>query len=311
MSLYHQNRLVTDIDLAEISSTYRVPFEVVQEVLAQIEVNGTPHYHVYDQEMNGKIRKLADNISTFADCEPEALTENEDMLDRAANGLMSAMADPLHGTFILNDGICTINPKNPPQLIHSYQVVANVLKLRDLGGKIDDKSSWMLGSIINELKNYHGEAFEISQVCDQTTKTYNTVYTAEEVYKAFKNKRYNVTFTHHKEAYFAKIADEDKKLVLHKSEVFELTSKHVRSLCGIIKSIQDSTLVANIRSREQALDLIKANQDLKVTYITYNDQQWKRINGTATSIPNGTLTIDLKNWTVRRDNGEPEEIEKK
>ena len=189
-------------------------------------------------------------------------------------------------------------------------MVANVLKLRDLGGKIDDKSSWMLGSIIHELRNFHGEAFEVGQICNQTTMAYNTIYTAEEVFKAFRDKRYALPFTSHKEAYFAAISDEQRHLVLHKAETYELSSKHVRSLCNIIKRMDDDTTVRNIRSKEQALTLIDAINNLKANYIVYQDSTWTRISGTTTEIPTGTIVIDLKNWTVRKNNDEPTEIEK-
>jgi len=312
MTLYYQNQVLEECHYPAIAIRFSLPIDVVEETVAQIRLNGTPHYHVYDKSIADKIESMAGEISEYGSFEPAVLNNQESVEDRAANHLMVALADPVNNSFIVNiDGTCSINPDRPPELVHSYQVVANVLKLRDLGGKIDDKSSWMLGSIVHELRNFHGEAFEVGQVCNQTTAAYNTIYTAEEVFKAFKTKRYALPYTSHKEAYFAAITDEQKHLVLHKAETYELTSKHVRSLCNIIKRMEDDTTVRNIRSKDQALVLIEAINNLKANYLVYQDSTWTRISGTTQQIPTGTIVIDMKNWTVRKNNDEPVEIERK
>jgi hypothetical protein len=174
---------------------------------------------------------------------------------------------------------------------------------------MEDKTSWMLGSIIDELENLHGENFEVGQVAETTDKSLNTIWTTVSVYRAFKKKRYKLSFSSHKEAFHQKIPDESKHLILHKAEVFKLGPKPIRHLACIVKTMGDDQVIKNIRSKQQAEDLILAHKSNKVTYLVFDDG-WRRISGTASSIPQGKVVIDLKNWTARANNGEPVEIQK-
>lgn len=315
-TLYYNNAVLAETQYSAIAEEHNLSYDIVSEVVSQIERFGEPSYFNYTGPIRENIKAFADKISTTPKAAeniiPIKKNEDQDIVDRAAFGLMNAMTDQLGcGSFIITEeGVCTINPENPPQLITSYQVVSNVLKLRDLGDNIDDKSSWMLGSIVSELERYYGEEFEVGQVCNQETASYNTIWTATEVYKAFKDKRYSVSFTHHKEAYFAKIPPETKHLILSKSETYGLTSKHVRALASIAKLMEDDQVIRNIRSKDQAEDLIRVHKDNKVIYLVLENNEWTKINGTAAAIPTGRLVIDLKNLTVRKDNGEPVQIKK-
>ena len=234
--------------------------------------------------------------------DPEETTEQDEIVEHAAHGLMDAFSDS-EGCFIISeDGCCRINPDKPPTIQHSLTVVANVLKLKDLGSVVDDKSSWMLGSIIASLEDFHGENFAVSQVCDSTTKAYNTVVTAVGVFKAFKLKRYKLSFSSHKEAHYAKIPDAHKRLILHKAETFKIGPKSIRALCTIAKTMEDDTTIRNIRSQKQALDLIAAYKEAKVIYVVYNEGEWTRMTGLAVEPPEGKIVLNLKDWTAQAGN---------
>ena len=303
--LFHRGSIVTDSDIHDLSEEYSLPPDVVSEVIAKLRLGKACYNTDYPEPLWENLAEFQIHLST-----KPAEAKEDDVVDRAAFGLMGAMAGD--GTFLITEeGICTINPANPPELSHAYQVVANVFKLRDLGDVIDDRSTWMLGSICSELRGFFGESFEPSQVCELTEVSCNTVYTAEKVYEHFKGKRKKLSFSHHKEAFFQKVEDEAKDLVLAKAETYGLGAKQVRALCCIIKAMEDDQVVRNIRSKSQAEDLIEAHKENKVSYLVLNENEWWKINGAASSIPTGRLVIDLKNLTVRKDNGEPVEIQTK
>jgi hypothetical protein len=330
-TLYYQNCPVTEEDFSDISGRFRIPYDTVAEVIEQMREDGFPNWASFTGTIRERIGQMVDAISLKpetrpdeADEEPQVdspteqteaieplpVSEEDDIVEHAAISLMQAMSETKTGSFIITeDGVCTINKNSPPSLIESYEVVANVLKLRSLAPKMEDKTSWMLGSIIDELENLHGENFEVGQVAETTDKSLNTIWTTVSVYRAFKKKRYKLSFSSHKEAFHQKIPDESKHLILHKAEVFKLGPKPIRHLACIVKTMGDDQVIKNIRSKQQAEDLILAHKSNKVTYLVFDDG-WKRISGSASFIPEGKVVIDLKNWTARANNGEPVEIKK-
>jgi hypothetical protein len=299
--LYHQGSVLTEENIPILAEEYDLPLDVVLEVTSKVRIDFEVNVEDYPESIQERLSDFLHNVTNHS-----TVVKNE-VVESAAIQLMGAMSND--DSFIITpDGVCTINPNKPPELVHAYQVVSNVLKLRDLGGVVDEKSSWMLGSIISSLRNHFGESFDPSQVAELTEKSYNTIYTAEKVYEAYKDKRFNLPYSHHKEAFFIKIPKESQDLLLKKAETFGLGPKHIRHLGSIIKKMEDDQVVRNIRSKSQAEDLIKANQENKVRYIIFNDDEWFELMGNASSIPTGRLVIDLKNLTVRKDNGQPVEI---
>jgi hypothetical protein len=300
--LFHNGSIVTDADASVFAEEYQLPEQVVKEVIAQVRLKGSPLFANYEEHLHSQIDDFALNLSF--EVEP---AQTDSVVDNAAFGLMNAMSGD-DSFLITSDGICTINPNNPPELTRAYQVVSSVIKLRTLGDVIDDRSSWMLGSITSNLRALFGEDFDPSQVADLDTASYNTIWTAEKVYDTYKGKRYKLSFSHHKEALFQKIDESSKDLILSKAETYELGAKQVRDLSSIVKIMGDDEVIKNIRSKGQAEDLILAYKQNKVTYLVLNENEWVKIKGTASSIPTGRIVIDLKNDTVRKDNGEPIEI---
>lgn len=227
--------------------------------------------------------------------EPAKLSESDDVTENAAIALMRAMTmDEGHFT-ITEDGVCVINPTSPPSLAHAYQVLESVMKLEPLGNKIKSKAGWMLGSLTASCENHFGENFNVSQVCELTQKSENTVRQALSVFKKFEHKRYNVSHEHHRQAYHMRVPFEVTCLLLSKAEKYDLSAKNLRDLGSIYQKMEDNTVIQNIRSNEQAMDLIDAYKKIKVNFYAYEDGRLVYLTRTNGSIPDGQLVIDTKN----------------
>jgi hypothetical protein len=238
--------------------------------------------------------ELYDEEENDESTEPAPVTQRDEVVESASVALMQAMVGDSASFIITEEGICSINPAHPPTLVHSYQVVSSVLRLSDLSDKVNDKGCWMLGSILAALEDYHGENFNVGQVCEQTEKAENTIRTALSVFKAFKDKRYNLSFSSHKEGFHMKAPLEVKKLILHKAETYELTTKQIRALGSVYRAMEDDTTIRNIRSKQQALDLVSAVESVKVKWLVYEDGRMVELTRTDGSTPDGQMAINLK-----------------
>jgi transposase len=280
------------VDDEEASANESVAFSALDDDEPYPDAQSLPH--------SEPVKAPDSPVETF---EPAPATEVQEIVSDAAISLIQAMADTGEGHFIIEpDGCCSINRDNPPELTHAYQVVNNVLRLRELAPAVDDKSAWMLGSVVASLEEYFGEDFSISQVCEMTEQSENTIYQKVNVYKRFKDKRYNLSYSHHQEAHMSKLFNGDKprnaaaqELVLSKCESYGLNKNHVRDLCSIIKRMEDEQVVRNIRSKDQAMALIDSYKESKVVYYVYDEGVWSEIKGLDGQIPSGKVVLDTKN----------------
>jgi len=323
MQLNYNNAPLTEDDYPQLSETFKISLNIVEETIEALKKGDRAP--LYTGTVRQRIRELCAAISkdggqvatemveappapqaapTNTTPEPAPRGEREDVAEYASNQLMRVMTEGDGHFLITEEGVCVVNQSNPPSINKSYEVIANVLKLKELTVKMEDKGCWMLGSIVSSLEKYHGEAFSISQVSDQSEKSYNTIGTAVAVFNEFENKRFDVSFTHHKEAHYANIEKNSKKLILHKAETHKLNSKHVRSLCQIVKKMGGDQVITNIRSHEQAMTLIDAHKESKALYYLYNDGVWSWVNGLNGEIPEGAVVLDTKNKQAYA-NGEP------
>lgn len=258
-----------------------------------------------------KVFRLVDEDAESTD--PAPLAVQDEVVEGATNALIQAMTMG-EGHFIITpDGHCTINRESPPTLTHAYQTVEASLKLDQLGEKVTDAAAWLQGDLIMELEDFFGEEFSVSQVCDINSAAYNTLATRLSVCKAFKGKRYKLPFTHHKEAFHAKISSDPEtnrdyqKLILHKAETYDLSAKNIRSLCSIAKTMEDDTTIRLIRSTQQARDLIDAYKQARVSYVVFTEGTWIRVTGLGDKLPMASETehfpvmLDLKNWKAYAD----------
>jgi hypothetical protein len=302
-----QLRAKGSVNLAQWAGT---PRERIKEMLLEVFVDNddaTPDDETYTPEPDSKpVKAPVSPVETF---EPAPVTETQEIVSDAAVALIQAMADTGEGHFTIEpDGCCTVNREHPPELTHAYQVVSKVLKLRELGPVVDSKSAWMLGSVVASLEEYFGEDFSVSQVCEMTEQAENTIYQKVNVYKRFKDKRYNLSYSHHQEAHMSKLFNGDKprnaaaqELVLSKCESYGLNKNQVRDLCSIIKRMEDEQVVRNIRSKDQALDLIDAYKENKVVYYVYDEGAWSEIRGLDGQVPEGKVVLDTKNKQAHID----------
>ena len=322
--LYQHSATISPEDYYDLSEEYKIPFEILEKILGLIQEGKQIPYGAYMGAMRVRIELMAEDISTtpkeqeevneplettseeveakapptpedkIKAISPAPKSDFENVAEYASLSLIATIANEDGHFFIDDRGVCSLNPDNLPDIRKSYGVVSNILNLKDLGGRIDEKTSWMLGSIVAALEDFHGEEFSISQVCNADTPAYNTVATACGVFKAFKDEKYDLPFSHHKEAHYAKIPDKSKKLILKKAEEHELSSKDVRALCSITKKMDGDQTIKNIQSKEQAHDLIAAYKDAKAVYYVYTGGEWFFVNGNAGEIPEGAVVLDTK-----------------
>jgi hypothetical protein len=323
--LYQRTTPISQEDYYDLSEEYKIPYETLEKILTSLMTEKEIQLGAYtggmrvrieamledvstqpkeedeiNEPMKTPIANLAEEIASSVDepedeiVSPAPLSEYDDVAEYASLSLIATVANE-DGHFDIDErGICTINKDNLPDIQKSYGVVSNILNLKELGGRIDEKTSWMLGSIVAALEEFHGEEFSISQVCNADTPSYNTVATACGVFKAFKDEKYNLPFSHHKEAHYAKVEDKTKKLVLKKAEEYELSSKDVRALCSISKKMDDDQTIKNIKSTEQAKDLIAAYKDARNIFYIYRAGEWMWQSGHKGVIPEGDVVIDTK-----------------
>lgn len=310
IEIYHEGKAITQEDVYDIAKEYGLHHDVVMEVLEQMKEYGEPAYTAYVGEVRTKVEALGDVLSfSPEDNAPLPKKEDKKLADQAATSLIKAFApDDIDHFFVSEQGFCTINPDNPPTLQQGLVLADQILQTETLGDKIKDKTAWMLGSLVVEMENLFGEEFNISQVCEQTQKAENTVSTARSVYLAFKDKPYNLSFTHHKEAYYKKVPHQIKTAVLRKAELYGLSAHDVRDLLSIYQKLEDDQVLKNIRSTQGAKDLIDAYKEIKTTFFVYEDGEMFHHRGLTTEPPAGKIVINAKDRTYSIDGGKPIEI---
>ena len=147
--------------------------------------------------------------------------------------------------FIVEDGGCwRIDPENPPSLENSYAIAAEALGLNEAADLISSSSSWIMGNVISELRQLHGESFDMSLVCKELDKTYNTVITTEVVFNSYKGKVVpGASFSIHKEAHYTKgIKDKDKYKAIIAAAANELTVRQFKKVLSALKSGREDIL---------------------------------------------------------------------
>lgn len=306
--LYFRNQPVTPQTITGLAAEFHLSVDAATQAVAQIRHGAVINYESFPEDLHERLQDLFEAVSTTAGG-GGVLSPEDQLSEHATNGLIAALTADDDGHFTMVDGICEINPANPPQLEQAYLVLTNVLRLRVLGQKVIDTGSWMMGSLMAALRDHFGAGFDPGQVAAATTRSENTLYQAEKVFRFFKDRRYNLPYSSHQEARFADIPDESKHVVLRKAETYDLDPKKVRTLCSVVKLMGDDQTVRNIRSKEQAEALIDTYREIRVEYFVENDESiWSHIKTTADQIPTGVRVINLKSRTISLNGGEATEI---
>lgn len=311
-----------DDEIGAVSEEYAIPYDVVAELLAQYrsgkEINSNAYSGVVKNRVNGFIsmlsREVADGLEAeaFANLEvvskvdvAAVLSDPEQIDDKEQDiaALMQIVTDPISEHFVIREGgQATLRMDNPPSLEQAYKVIDRIFVARDVTEKIDDYSTWLLGSITSELENHFGNQFDVSQVIEVSDKAYNTIVTAVSVFKEYNGRKFNLSFSHHKEAFYSKIEKADKDLILKKAEEIGLSAKNVRSLASICKKLGNSVIV-DLTSKDQVDDLIAACKDASVDYVTCDENNlWKRTK--SMTEPTAAIVINLKTNVIKIDGKE-------
>lgn len=316
MNLYYKDQPVEEFVYSDLASDFKLPYEVVSEVIAQIKKDGYPSISRYSGIIRANIEDMFNQIYDNDKAEesniiePDVIANEDSIVEQAATSLMQVVTESEGGHFIVNsNGICKINEDNPPNLEQSYIALSKVLQLGELAERMEDNHCWMLGSMTYALEELHSEAgFCVSQIVDDSSKSYNTVSTSLAVYKRFKDKRYNVSFSHHKEAYRKKIPSQITDLILKKAEVFNLSTKQVRQLCAYYIQHEDEESIKNIKSEQQAKDLVDAFTQVYARFYYFEDGQWFTKKAVIDNPPEGRIVIDATNNKVSIDGEKQEDI---
>lgn len=304
-------------DLGAVSEEYAIPYDVIAELVAQYRNGKQVTSNAYSGVVKKRVEEFISMLSREAEegleaqsfaalevvsevdvaavlSQPEQIEEKQQ--DIAA--LMQIVTDPIAEHFVIREGgQATLRADNPPTLEQAYKVIDRIFVARDVTDKIDDYSTWLLGSITAELENYFGSQFDVSQVGEISDKAYNTIVTAVGVFKEYNGRKFALSFSHHKEAFYAKIEKADKDLILKKSEELGLSAKNVRSLASICKKMGNSVIV-DLSSKDQVDDLIAACKDASVDYVTCDENDlWKRTK--SMTEPSGKIVINLKTNTIK------------
>jgi hypothetical protein len=337
---YYNEAPVDQSDYPSLAEKFKISYEIVNRCVESLQETGEVPVMAFSGTIRERVRALSEALSTnppeVTQDEPEVFYDAKDeeaenievlkpvdqesddfeleinlrdeIVDHAATALMQSFTDP-EGCFVINiDGCCSINPNNPPTIETGYQAVNHILKLKELGDVVEDKSSWMLGSAIAALEDLFGEDFNVSQICAENELNYNTTYQSVNVFKAFP-KRFKLSFSHHQEAYFAKMNKdpeankESRDLVLGKAETYKLGAKQVRALCSIVKSMDgDDQVIKNIRSTQQANDLIAAYKAAKAQFVVFDEGVWITFTDAVDAVHEGKIVLNLKNNTATANN---------
>lgn len=160
----------------------------------------------------------------------EVLAPQSDQSTMLVVAASQQIVSRLGNHFVINGPSIEINQESPPSLQDGYEAVRAFMAMKESSEAIDNQSTWWLGSVIDELDTYFGDDFDLSEAVPQTQKAYNTVVTALHVFRRFRNERFNLSFSHHKEAFYSKLEDEDKVRALRIAEEDKMTVRDLRKM---------------------------------------------------------------------------------
>ena len=192
-------------------------------------------------------------------------------------------------------GELVINTQNPPSLEQAYEILGRTLEIKATGQKIDNYSAWTIGMLGDELERYYEGRFDPSVVMAQTGKAYNTYITSLGVYRAcWANRRQNLSFTHHKEAYYAKIAPELKEKALDICSRHNLSVGQLRKILSHMRVYGEESLdeMETAESADDVLDRLSVRTVSK-NYLFFlpSRNKWFQYRGPYEMIPNGATPI--------------------
>jgi len=178
---------------------------------------------------------------------PEPMTLMQAPIDRkiatvAAKGLMQDYEDHL---FMSEEGgFLQINPENPIDIEQAGDIVRRLFQITNAASALDEFGKWQQGAFIDSCEELFGaENFTVTQFVELNEKQYHATNSCLQTFRAFRQHRYALSFTHHKEAFYSKFPgmdDEDRipfmRELLEISEKFQLTCSQQRVLFRYAKT---------------------------------------------------------------------------
>ncbi len=143
------------------------------------------------------------------------------------------------------------------------------------------------------MERLYGDAFDITQVMDQTSKSYNTYITAVGTYRACWANRKKLTYTHHKEAFYSKLDVDQRNWVLDTSERLGLTVLAQRKLISHVRHYGTEGLQENMPADGgELLERVEV-RGVNKNYMFFLpvENKWFTYRGPFEHIPNGADPI--------------------
>lgn len=232
--------------------------------------------------------------------------------------LRGGMSDHFHYD---EGGQLVIDLHNPPTLEQGYEIISRSLEVKEAGNKLENYAAWTLGMLGDQLEMFFGEEFDISSVIQGTQKAYNTYMTSVGVFRGLWANRRNVSFTHHKEAYYAKFETsingrpvdpmQLKMWVLDESERLSLTVAEQRKLISYVRLYGNEQLSKEPPdSAQDMLDKVDV-RSVNRNYIFYmpSEKRWYVWRGPFSFLPNGASPIiEKESGKAIGQDGSPMEI---
>lgn len=211
-----------------------------------------------------------------------------------------------HFTYLEN-GEIIINPDNPPTMDHGHELIRRILTIKDTGKKIENYSSWTLGMVSDMLETYFGNTYDPTIVMDATGVAYNTYSTSLNVFRnCWHTRRPSLTFTHHKEVFYANVEDEHKELALDLSEKLKLSVADLRKLLSYIRHYgHESIKIEEINDSDELFQIISVRSaNRNFMFLIPNENKWYKFKGEYEMIPrNASIVINLETKAVIREEG--------
>ncbi len=216
-----------------------------------------------------------------------------EIITRAAAGVLLRGGLVNHFQY-LESGELVVNPENPPSLEQGYEIIRRTLEIKETSQKLDNYSAWTLGMLGDQMERLFGDAFDVSMVLAQTTRAYNTYITSLGVFRAcWATKRHNLSYTHHKEAYYAKVEEPQKEFILDTSSALGLTVADQRKLTSYVRHYGSEGLEESMP--ETTAELMERCEVRAVNknymFFLRSQNKWFNYRGPFENIPNGADPI--------------------
>lgn len=215
-----------------------------------------------------------------------------EIITKAAAGVLLRGGLSNHFRY-LETGELIIDPSNPPSLEQGCDIIRRTLEIKETGQRLDNYSAWTLGMLADQMENFFGQDFDPSMVMEQTSRAYGTYITSLGVFRGCWANRRKLSFTHHKEVYYAKITDQQKDWVLDKAEELQLPVLITRKLCTFVRLYGTEGLEENPPTSEEELKERLETRAVNKNFLFFLPAQnkWFEYRGPFEYIPNGASPI--------------------